>query len=63
MLLEEATLANEENLRLLRAHFFQGIPLSELAQQFGMTVDAVDCRIRRLLEKTHEFAEKSEPQV
>jgi RNA polymerase sigma factor (sigma-70 family) len=57
-LLEEAGLNHEENKELVRAHFFQGVPLSELAQRLGMTEDAVDCRIRRLVERMCEKARK-----
>ncbi len=62
-LLEEASLGNEENLRLLHAHFFQGVSIQELARQFGLTADAVSGRIRRLEEKVRTLVEKkSKPQ-
>lgn len=55
-LLEDASGDHEENKELVRAHFFQGVTVSQLAQRLGMTVDAVDCRIRRLVERMREKA-------
>lgn len=55
-LLENVGRDHERNKELLRAHFFQGVTVAELAQRLEMTVDAVDCRIRRLVEKLREKA-------
>jgi RNA polymerase sigma factor (sigma-70 family) len=61
-LLEDAGLGHEENKELLRAHFFQGVTISELAQRSGMSVDAVGSRIRRLVDKMREKVRKNFPQ-
>lgn len=47
--LEIVGVGKEESLRLLCAHFYHERSIQELAQQFGMTPDAIDCRVRRLL--------------
>lgn len=57
-LLAEASQGNEENLRLLHAFFFQERSINELAQQFGMTGDAVKGRIRRLAQRARALAKR-----
>ncbi|HTU91325.1 MAG TPA: sigma-70 family RNA polymerase sigma factor [Gemmataceae bacterium] len=50
-LLDDAGGDHEENKELVRAHFVQGVTVAELAQRSGWSVDAVESRIRRLVEK------------
>ena len=57
-LLDDAGGDHEENKCLVRAHFFQGVTVSELAERSGITVDAVDSRIRRVLDKMRDSAGK-----
>jgi RNA polymerase sigma factor (sigma-70 family) len=55
--LDKVGVGKEDNLRLLCAHFYQERPIHDLAQQFGMTPDAIDCRIRRLLRNLRNLEE------
>lgn len=55
-LLEEVRPDHEENMLLLRLHYFQGFSIQELAQRFGRTPKAVDNRIRRALIELRELA-------
>jgi|SRR5579884_208621 len=61
VLLENVGGDHQENKELVHAHFFQGVTVAELAQRLDMSVDAVDCRIRRLVEKMREKARKKFP--
>ncbi|HEY7312111.1 MAG TPA: sigma-70 family RNA polymerase sigma factor [Gemmataceae bacterium] len=56
-LLEKVRPGNEQSLRLLCAHFYQERSFVELAHESGLTMCAVDGRIRRLLRKLREQAE------
>lgn len=56
-LLEKVRRGNEENLRLLNAHFYQEASIREVAGESGRTAKSVECRIRRLLDKLRELAE------
>ena len=58
-LLEEAGGDHQENKEWVRAHFFQRVTVAELAQRSGMSVDAVESRIRRLVDKMREKARRS----
>lgn len=57
--LEEAGQGNEENVCLLRLHYFQGITIPELARMYGMTAKSVESRIRRLVKKMGELAKRN----
>lgn len=57
VLLAKVCWDSRESLRLLIAHCYHGRSLRELAHECGMTADAIDCRIRRLLRRLRELAE------
>lgn len=59
VLLEEASQGDEENVCLLRLHYFQGISIPELARLYGMTDKSVDSRIRRLVKKMGQLAKRN----
>lgn len=50
---------HEDNVLLFRLHFFEEYSIQQLAQKFGITTDAVDGRVRRLMNKLREAAEGS----
>lgn len=58
VLLDKVSPGHEESVRLLRAHYFQGLSVRELALEHGMTPDAVDSRIRRVRGRIRETEEK-----
>lgn len=49
---------HEINVALLCLHYLYGVSMQELAENHGMTPDAVDSRIRRELKEMRELAEK-----
>jgi DNA-directed RNA polymerase specialized sigma24 family protein len=58
-LMEKVCQGDNEDLYLLRAYYFQGHSHKELARWFGLTVKAVDGRIRRLEKKMCALAQGS----
>jgi DNA-directed RNA polymerase specialized sigma24 family protein len=58
-LLRNVAQGNEENVALAVAHFFEEVSIHDLAEQRGLTPKSVEGRLRRLLEKAHDFLEKS----
>ncbi len=54
---------HKENVLLLCLHYLQGFSIQELAQQFGMTTDAVDSRIRREREGLRVLAERNRKSI
>lgn len=51
VLLQPTNPDDEKNLDLLRAHYLQQVSIQKLAQSYGMTVNSVDKRIRRRVDR------------
>lgn len=58
-LLAKVSPGNEENVLLLRMHYFQGYSIRELAQLFGKTDKSVDNRIRRVRKELRRLVNES----